>query len=81
MKLDGLIDSGLKEIGPRLSLIGLLPLLMLFGIIAALLASGALARRRMPPSCSPRPRTRAAARRCCSSPGCWRWRSSSIRCS
>ena len=41
MKLDGLIDSGLKEIGPRLSLIGLLPLLALFGLIAALLASGA----------------------------------------
>jgi len=41
MKLDGLIDSGLKEIGPRLSLIGLLPLVMLFGLIAALLASGA----------------------------------------
>jgi hypothetical protein len=41
MKLDGLIDSGLKEIGPRLSLVGLLPLVMLFGLIAALLASGA----------------------------------------
>jgi hypothetical protein len=41
MKLDGLIDSGLKEIGPRLSLIGLLPNLALFGLIAALLASGA----------------------------------------
>jgi hypothetical protein len=41
MKLDGLIDSGLKEVGPRLSLVGLLPNLALFGLIASLLASGA----------------------------------------
>ncbi|SDC50391.1 hypothetical protein SAMN05444679_103232 [Variovorax sp. CF079] len=41
MKLDGLIDSGLREVGPRLSLVGLLPNLALFGLIASLLASGA----------------------------------------
>lgn len=41
MKLDSLIDSGLKEVGPRLSLLGLLPNLMLFGIVGALVAAGA----------------------------------------
>jgi len=41
MKLDSLIDGGLKEVGPRLSFVGLLPNLALFGWIACLLASGA----------------------------------------
>jgi hypothetical protein len=41
MKVDALVEGGLKEIGPRVSLVGLLPTLVLFGFISALVAAGA----------------------------------------